>query len=114
MKPFLDRSSVLRNVRLPREEDIRPNNPRCLRYSLVTRPELQWTPSQLQRGTLVCQDVKACLESLVMACLKSSSEIMSVLLSWIAIVEEEQRMLPTPQERSSNESSVRMEVSLAG
>ena len=113
MKPFLDRSSVLRNVRLPREEDIRPINPRSLRYILVTRPELQWTPSQLQRGTLPFQDLKACLESLMMARLKSSSEIMSVLLSWFVVVEEEQRMLPTPQETSSSDSSVRMVANLA-
>ena len=78
----------------------------------MTRPELQWTPSQLQRGKLVCQDVKACLESLVMARLKSSSEIMSVLLSWTVVIDE-QRMLPTPQEMSSNGSSISMVASLA-
>lgn len=81
----------------------------------MTRPgclRLQMTPSQLQWGTPTCQDLKACLELLVMARLKSSSEVMSVLLSWTVVVEE-QWMLQTPQETSSNDSSVRMWASLA-
>lgn len=109
-KPFADRSSVVRKVKFPREEEIEPANLFPENSSAVTRPgcvTLHLTPFHMQWLVLEFQELSTPVGSL--AALKASSERTSVVLSGTV----EQLILLEPWNNSNSGSNISM-VSFAG
>ena len=101
LKLLLVRTSAVRWVRFPREEEIWPAKLCPGRMSCVTRygrVKVQLTPFHRQKWVLLVQLFNAPFGSLVMPFLKSTKDWKSSLLSWTV----EQWTLPSPWHKKTS------------